>query len=377
MALLGPEGVNQVARVVPVTLDQRQVFVEAPVAKQLGLHDGQVVQAVVTLHQDQLKLAIREQVFNLPLSPYIKEGDLAQLRAQLLPNGKWVLQLLHTGTYAGLQTSQAAQAALAAQTAQTAAQALMPSRFNALLVQPEGFANWVNLLRPGVLDALLPAGVASEIKERVKAQRLTMANLQPQGLRRFVLKHAASTEANLAQAQEIEDDAKVLLRLLMSERQRMGAIEEGETQDLLRHALDEVEAAQLQTVKDWRQGDLNLSFVIPFTDADPLEMHFEKKGDKPGHPKNPLVVNMHTNSRVLGEVWLKTSISAPTNVNLTMWALRADIANQARENASELTYELESAGLVLGSFQVYNAPRPDAKQKREVPKHGVLIDTEV
>jgi hypothetical protein len=86
---------------------------------------------------------------------------------------------------------------------------------------------------------------------------------------------------------------------------------------------------------------------------------------------------MHTNSRVLGEVWLKTSISAPTNVNLTMWALRADIANQARENASELTYELESAGLVLGSFQVYNAPRPDAKQKREVPKHGVLIDTEV
>ena len=48
MALLGPEGVNQVSRVTPVTLDLRQVFVEAPVAKDLGLHDGQVVQAVVT-----------------------------------------------------------------------------------------------------------------------------------------------------------------------------------------------------------------------------------------------------------------------------------------------------------------------------------------
>jgi hypothetical protein len=33
--------------------------------------------------------------------------------------------------------------------------------------------------------------------------------------------------------------------------------------------------------------------------------------------------------------------------------------------------------LKLGSFQVYNAARPDATQKREVPKHGVLIDTEV
>ena len=377
MPLLGPEGVNQVSRVTPVTLDLRQVFVEAPVAKQLGLHDGQVVQAVVTLHHDQLKLTVRDQVFNLPLSPYIKEGDLAQLRAQLLPNGKWVLQLLHTGTYAGLQTSQAAQAALAALTAQTASQALMPSRFHALLVQPEGFTKWVQLLRPGILDALLPAGVASEIKERIKAQRLTMANLQPQGLRRFVLNHAASTEASLAQARAIEDDAKVVLRLLITERQRMGTLEEVETQDLLRNALDEVEAAQLQTVKEWRNGDLNLNFVIPFTDADPLEMQFEKKGDKPGQPKNPLVVNMHTNSRVLGEVWLKTSINDSTKVNLTMWALRSDIASQARENASELTYELESAGLVLGSFQVYNAPRPDAKQKRELPKHGALIDTEV
>jgi hypothetical protein len=377
MALLGPEGVNQVARIMPVTQDLRQIFIEAPVAKELGLHDGQVVQAVVTLHQDQLKLAMNEHVFNLPLSPYIKEGDLAQLRAQMLPNGKWILQLLHTGTYAGLQTSQAAQAALAAQTAQAATQVLGTSRFNALLVQPEGFANWVNLLRPGILEALLPAGVASELKERIKAQRLTMANLQPMALRRFVLRHAKSSEAELAQAQEVRDDEKMLLRLLMTERHRMGAIEEGEAQDTLKHALDEVEAAQLQTVKDWRNGDLNLSFVIPFTDADPLEMQFEKKGDKPGQPKNPLVVNMHTNSRVLGEVWLKTSISDKSNVNLTMWALRSDIAAQAKENASELTYELESAGLTLGHFQVYNAPRPDAVQRREVPKHGVLIDTEV
>jgi hypothetical protein len=377
MALLGPEGVNQVSRITPVTLDLRQVFVEAPVAKALGLHDGQVVQAVVTLHQDQLKLAMREHVFNLPLSPYIKEGDLAQLRAHMLPNGKWTLQLLHTGTFAGLQTSQAAQAALAAQTAQAAAQALGPSRFNALLVQPEGFANWVNLLLPGILEALLPAGAASELKERVKAHRLTMANLQPFALRKFVLKHTTSSEASLAQAQDVQDDEKALLRLLMTERQRMEAIEEGGTQDTLKHALDEVEAAQLQAVKEWRNGDLNLSFVIPFTDADPLEMQFEKKGDKPGQPKNPLVVNMHTNSRVLGEVWLKTSISDSANVNLTMWALRSDIAAQAKENATELTYELESAGLVLGSFQVYNAPRPDAKQKRDAPKHGVLIDTEV
>ena len=378
MALLGPEGVHSVTRITPVSPDPRQVFVEAPIAKELGLHDGQVVQAIVTLHQDQLKLALNEHVFNLPLSPYIKEGDMAQLRAQMLPNGKWALQLLHTGSYAGLQTSQAAQAAnAAAQAGQAMGSGPLPSRLSTLLLQPEGFANWVNLLRPGVLDALLPAGAASELRERVKSHRLGMANLQPQALRRFVLKHAKSTEASLSQALDVQDDEKALLRLLMTERHRMGVLEQGDNQETLQHALDEVEAAQLQAVKDWHNGDLNLSFVIPFNDADPLEMHFEKKGNKPGQPQNPLVVNMHTKSRTLGEVWLKTSISGSANVNLTMWALRPEIAAQAKQNASELTYELESAGLVLGGFQVYNAARPDVSVKREIPKHGALIDTEV
>ena len=36
MALLGPEGVNQVSRITPVTLDLRQIFIEATVAKELG-----------------------------------------------------------------------------------------------------------------------------------------------------------------------------------------------------------------------------------------------------------------------------------------------------------------------------------------------------
>jgi hypothetical protein len=107
-----------------------------------------------------------------------------------------------------------------------------------------------------------------------------------------------------------------------------------------------------------------------------VELQFEQKGNKPGQPKNPLVVNMHTQSRVLGEVWLKTTISNSSQVDLTMWALNKDIADLAKFNASELTYELENAGLVMGSFQVYNAPRPDANEARPAPDHGALVDTQ-
>lgn len=361
MVLLGPEGVSHIPRVAPVHLEMRVAYVEAPVARQLGLHDGQIVQAMVAVRQDQLKLILHDQVFNLPLSPYIKEGDMAQLRAQLLPSGQWALQLLHTGSFSGTDPN----AGLVTPA---------PSRLNTLLFQPGGFASWLSLLQPGVLESMVPVG-NTDLKNRLQAQRLNMASLQPQVLRRWIMGHLKSGEANLLDAVPAHDDTKALLRLLMNERQRAG-LDEGSVKEVLNRALNEVEANQAQAAQDWRNGHLNLAFVIPFKDADPLEMQFERQGNKPGQPKNPLVVNMHTKSRVLGEVWLKTTITDNAQVDLTMWALKTDIAEQARFNASELTYELENAGLVLTRFQVFNAARPSAQDNRQPPPHGALVDTQ-
>ncbi|MBU3647705.1 MAG: hypothetical protein FGM56_06475 [Limnohabitans sp.] len=360
MAILGPEGVHAVTRVPPVVLDTRTVYVEAPVAKQLGLHDGQVVQATATVMDRQMRLALNEHIFNMPLNPYIKEGDLVQLRAQLLPAGKWVLQLLHTGSFAGPE----------------AAAPALPTRLNTLLFQPGGFANLLTLLRPGVLEGMVPVQDPGDLRKRIMAQRLSMGSLQPQALKRFVLGHTKSSEAALANDEVVADNTKLLLRLLLTERERVEE-DSSDNEARLHHALDELEAAQVQSAHQHAtQDDLNFAMVIPFRDADPVEVQFEKKGNKPGQPKNPLVVNMHTNSRVLGEVWLKTTISNSSQVDLTMWALNKEIADLAKFNASELTYELENAGLVMGSFQVYNAPRPDAKEERPPPDHGALVDTQ-
>jgi hypothetical protein len=366
MAMLGPEAIHSVPRIAPVHLEMRMAYVEAPVARELGLHDGQVVQATVATDQGQLKLVLNNHIFNIPLSPYIKDGDMVQLRAQLLPAGKWVLQLLHSGSFAGPDPS-------AGQLPTTA----VPSRLSALLFQPGGFANVFSLLQPGVLESLVPpVEGGAELKKRIAAQRLSMGALQPQTLKRWLLGHLKSGEANLLDGDVAVDDTKALLRLLVNERARAGSQESADLHARLQNALDEVESAQVQAAQDWQKGDLRYALVIPFRDADPLEMKFERKGNRPGQPKNPLIVNMHTQSRVLGEVWLKTTIYEGAKVDLTMWALNKDIAEQARFNASELTYELENAGLVMGSFQVYNAPRPDAQEERAPPPHGALVDTQ-
>ena len=359
MAILGPEGIHAITRVAPIYSEMRTTYVEAPIARQLGLHDGQVVQATAALRNDQLKLVLNEHSFNVPLFPYIKDGDLVQLRAHLLPTGKWALQLLHTGNFAGPEAPPAA----------------IPTRLNTLLFQPGGFANLLMLLRPGVFESLVPVQDTGELKKRISAQRLSMGSLQAQTLKRFILGHTKTSEASLADGEPVADDTKVLLRLLMAERSRVKQ-EDGDSEQSLHHALDELEAAQVQSAQILHKGDVNFALVIPFRDADPVELHFEQKGNKPGQPKNPLVVNMHTQSRVLGEVWLKTTISNSSQVNLTMWALKKDVADLAKFNASELTYELENVGLVMGSFQVYNAPRPDANDDRPAPDHGALVDTQ-
>jgi hypothetical protein len=361
MAILGPEGISAIARVTPVHSEIRAVYVEAPVARQLGLHDGQIVHAVAAMRNDQLKLVLNEHAFNVPLFPYIKEGDVAQLRAQLLPTGKWALQLLHTGSFAGPE----------------APRSPIPTRLNSLLFQPPGFANLLTLLRPGVLESLIPpVQDASELKKRISAQRLSMGSLQPQALKRLLLGHGKTSEASLADGEPVADNTKVLLRLLMVERERVQE-QDSDADQTLRHALDELEGAQVQSAQNLHKGEINFALVIPFRDADPVELHFEQRGNKPGQPKNPLVVNMHTQSRVLGEVWLKTTISSNSQVDLTMWALKKDVADLAKFNATDLTDELESAGLRMGSFQVYNAPRPDVLEDHPPPEHGSLIDTRV
>ena len=361
--MLGPEAIHNITRTLPAQLDMRMAYVEAPVARELGLHDGQIVQATVASYQGQLKLVLSNHIFNLPLSPYIKEGDMVQLRAQLLPAGKWVLQLLHSGNFAGPDPS-AGQLPTP-----------VPSRLSAMLFQPAGFTALFSLLQPGVLESLVPSVEGNaELKKRITAQRLSMGSLQPQTLKRWLLGHFKSGEAAMLDGESAVDDTKALLRLLVNVR--ANTEEPTEVHEHLQHALDEVEAAQTQAAQDLQKGDLRYALVIPFRDADPLEMKFERKGNRPGQPRNPLIVNMHTQSRVLGEVWLKTTIYDDAKVDLTMWALNKEVAEQARFTSSELTYELENAGLVMGGFQVYNAARPDGQEERPVPPHGALVDTQ-
>jgi hypothetical protein len=368
MTILGPESIHAVPRITPITWDSRNVYVQEPIAKELDLHDGQIVQATVSIENDHAKLLVQGHALNVPLFPYIKSGDLVQLRAHLLPKGLWVLELLHTGTFAGpdlpvLSSDQNIRA-------------------KSLNILPENFSNWISLLTPKVVEGLIPIGTNDQLKNIFLNLYLNQANLKPQVLKSWFEKQLRSTEFKLLNESSVEMGPKELLRMLLLERTKSG-IKEVDIEQQLSDAIDELESSQLKTVQDLVRGDLSMSFVIPFTDAEPVVIQFEKKAQRNHSNKSSFFINIYTNAKRLGEVWLKTAVlneeQKLPQVDITMWAVRQDIAQMADLNSPELGYELESAGLEMHSFKVFNARRPDAdkEQHLDVGDSGSIIDTMV
>jgi len=480
-------------------MDPRSIGVTAQAAHELGLGDGQVVQATVEVRDNRVSLVIKGFLIDAPTfktdaptfkidvpnwsAGDLKSGDTVQLKASLTTNG-WALTL-NTGqgtsmaspsTYAGgagtggtgvsssnslsnnnvvvnppnnipinsapsqaistLNNSQDTPEALNPQSvnalnanapsANAVRTGLNPSlnstqalgtnvvpnwsnRLNALMFEPAELSVVFELLMPGAIASLLPQPQLQSWVQRWNANRLSMASLNPAALKNIVLAQSSSVErqllgsmtgsnrnsngnspsisgssaalAALSQGGEnsgIEHDPKTMLRSLSALLERMQPTPETtKLSHQLKAATNELESAQVQTAQQLMRGELAFHAVIPFWDADPVDLYFKKsKSGKDDDAEHQLTVDIHSKSRVLGEIWLNTSIKQSTQVDLVMWAVRPEVAELARTNASELGYELGVSGLTLNSFQIFNATKP-SEEHMPRPHAGSVLDTRV
>jgi len=65
--MLGPDVVSASARVPWVQLEARSLWVQTPVAQQLGLRDGQIVQAVAEVRDQRVRLWLKDFFLNCPM----------------------------------------------------------------------------------------------------------------------------------------------------------------------------------------------------------------------------------------------------------------------------------------------------------------------
>ena len=376
--MLGPELVSAASRIGPVQAENRTVWVQTPLAQQLGLRDGQIVQATVEVRDQRVRLWLKDFFFELPNGWVLKDGDKPFLRVgqnagswgfliQAFPNGQApAATATPVNQLFGLHPT---NTPLASEVVQAEPQS---NRLGMLLMHPPGFASFSKLLNDVAQGSLAGQAEIGPWLQRLLQQRNSLAQMNPSMLRKAVMGQARSIESILVQGQEAADDPKTLLKKLL------GLLsEEGNNKEVMRQVEDasaEFEAAQAQSAQKMLQGELSLHVILPFVDADPVDLHFQRPPRKKGQEEPPLSVDIHSRSRVLGEVWLNTQISKGNDVDLVMWALRGEVAHLARERTGELGLELGSAGLQLQSFQIFNAPRPLARVGESSGTRGSVID---
>ena len=346
------------SRAAVIMLEGRLPMFEAPAVSALGLKDGQVVRPSIEVRDGQLQLVLQGLLIPLPPQLRLVAGERPPWQVRLDANGRATLVLVSESSAAAIASGDASAPLPEAQQA--------ASRVQQLALRPSSMAGLTALMQPGVLTTLLQAAsqpeVAAQIAQLMRQLPQT-SQLTPEVLRRALRQGGWTQEASLARGDSVSardgPDMKSLLRTLLSEWTQPPA----SVRALLQDSLDDIESRQLQAVVDPSAGrELSLAMILPFADAEPVQLRWSQARDgqagSEGTP-SPWVVDMHTRSSVFGEVWLRTRISRGTQVELVMWAERAEVVAQARAAGPSLIAWLDEAGLRMAALQVvHGAPPP-------------------
>ena len=137
----GPEQILQTGRIHPISLEVRPLQLENSQARDLGLRDGQIIQATLELRGDSLKILINGRPVDVPAGLRFRAGDTVWLRAQARP-GNWLLRPMDARAAASAAATElAASAPATPQAAASNTPSLPPphlttSRLQALLMRP-------------------------------------------------------------------------------------------------------------------------------------------------------------------------------------------------------------------------------------------------
>ena len=349
--MLGPELINLTARPTPIFLEgSASIQLTQQAAKDLGLKDGQIVQGVIAARADLLKLVVNNKELEWPASGRFKPGDKLDFRLESSIFGRSLVPI-------GRSASAASSPPLAASSA----------KLLSLLHRPDQPSVLASLFRQGGLDALTAQLGGTE---QLRANLLfSMAKLTPQLVKRGLSNSGLFGEQRIATgAVNSGPDIKQLLRSLL----RSMPLQSPLSADL-ESAIDEIESKQLESLQSQHSRELSYSFVLPFMDANAVEIELYREAQNGSGSGQEWVINLHTESPSLGELWLKTTLKSAANIEMVMWAPRVDVAERARESASELVYELQRFGLSLEKIDILNARRP-AQSEGLASSSGQVVD---
>ena len=379
--ITGAEALIAPSRINPIYLDGKLLTFQASIAQDLGLKDGQIVQALVRLHGDQPKLLLQGRMIDAPASSLAAPGESMWLRVQNKAEGQWRFQPVPPP--AGTQATSTALTLNVPTLMMAPNLAPVVSRIANLLYRPTGAVELSQLYKPGTLDALLGTIGRPDLLTQWRGLQLSMSQLTPSALKQAMM-GAMGSEVWLSRGMPtaIQDPKQMLRRLIdaiNSNNLSTTQSSDGDDTDSigivsrLQRAVDDLEASQVKAVQAQAQQEILFNMTLPFADANPVELTI-RRGPKQEGESPLLIINVHSKSEELGPVWLKTQLANSEQVELTMWSEDPRVVSQARSRSSLLGQELSSAGLTMKSFQVIQGARPTETSVWAPSGRGLVVD---
>ena len=333
-------------------------LLEGSTSRSFDLKDVQVVQALPAAQAEQMDLMLRGRQIGAPISTY------AATIAPLPPSAPVL----------ALQNIQAAVTSGLAWAPSTGVEGTF-SRLGSLLYRRAGLPDVRDLFKPGGLNALLTqkAPDRPELQAQWQAMRLSMQQPTPEGIREAVMA-AMGSETSVARVRRPSPlDPKQMLHQILG---LLSSSSEEDTEDRqrIKRGIGDLDAAQVAAVQAHNQRDLNFRMVLPFVDAEPVELAFERKQGK--NDSNPVYsVNLHSQSTDYGEMWLQADLQGSDQIDLTLWAVRASMVQMAQEGTAALGQNLQDAGLAMRSFRAHHGARPEPAPDLDLhAQPGTVVD---
>jgi len=326
------------------------VPITQPIAAELGLKSGQVIQALVSSAGDKMALQLNNREIPLPSGMRLPEGQVT-LRVAQSQQG---LVLLFNQTPSAPASQAAAVGGLSATLAE-------------ILARPSSKSQISSVFSPRMLETLLSGQGLDREAVRLQNQRLDSNNLNAQAIARGVQFGGLNTERALLEgislsAQTLKPWLRQILRLLPAQSELTARIGE---------LIGDLERFQLDSVPSSTSREYSgFASLLLFRDQPPVELIFERFQSVDDTRHSSWVINLHTSLEHLGEIWLKSTFSQ-SNVELVMWAVEKKTAELAKEGSLDLQEAFSELGLTMQSFQILNSERTNFPE-RSIPTHSNL-----
>lgn len=356
--MIAPDGISPLTRYAALVAEVPVIQLAEPVARELGLRDGQVIQGVIQARGDELVFEFSGRFLGLP--PSLMKGAPGDLRWFRVIRQGAGLALRPLSPHLSPSTGSADPVRPATSPSTAAALASsepLPTARHAALLAPHGGLSSLNeLLSPGWLESeLLDAG-EPELAQALALSRLRVEALSAQSVQQAVSRSGFWTEAMLAMGRAIpaQDNLKSLLRQIGRALVGRSSGAAADVED----AIDQIERRQLDSVQSQTDGRFAISMMLPFADAEPAVLRFERQGGGGRSARSAYTIDLHIAPPALGDLWVKTLVDGD-RVDVTVWTQRSIVAAMAESAGADLESELQEAGLRLRAFRVLEGARPD------------------